>query len=52
MADTRDVFISYARPREEEAHRIAQSLREKGFGVWRDDDCRRIALTPTSLRSG
>src|SRR6478735_8331967 len=38
MADTRDVFISYARPREEEAHRIAQSLREKGFGAWRDDE--------------
>jgi adenylate cyclase len=38
MTDTRDVFISYARPREEEAHRIAQSLREKGFGVWRDDE--------------
>ena len=38
MADTRDVFISYARPREEEAHRIAQVLREKGFGVWRDDE--------------
>ena len=38
MADARDVFISYARPREDEAHRIAQLLREKGFGVWRDDE--------------
>ena len=38
MADTRDVFISYARPSEEEAHRIAQLLRDKGFSVWRDDE--------------
>ena len=30
MADTRDVFISYARPSEEEAHRIAELLREAG----------------------
>ena len=38
MPDTRDVFISYARPSEEQAHRIAELLREKGFGVWRDDE--------------
>jgi adenylate cyclase len=38
MADTRDVFISYARPSEEEAHRIAELLRGKGFSVWRDDE--------------
>jgi adenylate cyclase len=38
MPDTRDVFISYARPSEEEAHRIAELLREKGFSVWRDDE--------------
>jgi adenylate cyclase len=38
MADTRDVFISYARPSEEEAHRIAQLLRDGGFSVWRDDE--------------
>ena len=38
MADTRDVFISYARSSEEEAHRIAQSLRQEGFSVWRDDE--------------
>ena len=38
MADTRDVFISYARPSEEEAHRIAELLREEGFSVWRDDE--------------
>jgi adenylate cyclase len=38
MADTRDVFISYARSSEEDAHRIAQSLRQEGFSVWRDDE--------------
>jgi adenylate cyclase len=38
MPDTRDVFISYARQSEEEAHRIAELLREKGFSVWRDDE--------------
>jgi len=38
MPDTRDVFISYARSSEEEAHRIATLLREEGFGVWRDDE--------------
>jgi adenylate cyclase len=38
MPDTRDVFISYARPSEEKAHRIAELLRERGFSVWRDDE--------------
>jgi adenylate cyclase len=38
MADTRDVFISYARPSEQEAHRIAELLRGEGFSVWRDDE--------------
>jgi adenylate cyclase len=38
MPDTRDVFISYARSSEEQAHRIAQQLREGGFSVWRDDE--------------
>ncbi|HET8749345.1 MAG TPA: TIR domain-containing protein, partial [Sphingomicrobium sp.] len=38
MADSRDVFISYARPSEAEAHRIAELLREQGFSVWRDDE--------------
>ncbi|HEY7007209.1 MAG TPA: TIR domain-containing protein [Sphingomicrobium sp.] len=38
MPDTRDVFISYARSSEEDAHRIAQSLRQEGFSVWRDDE--------------
>src|ERR1700749_1162793 len=38
MPDARDVFISYARPSEEEAHRISQLLRAAGFSVWRDDE--------------
>jgi adenylate cyclase len=38
MADTRDVFISYARPSEEEARRIVELLRDKTFSVWRDDE--------------
>jgi len=38
MPDTRDVFISYARPSEREAGRIAEQLREHGFSVWRDDE--------------
>jgi adenylate cyclase len=38
MPDTRDVFISYARSSEEQAHRIAELLRERGFSVWRDDE--------------
>ncbi len=38
MADSRDVFISYARPSEQTAHLIARSLRDEGFSVWRDDE--------------
>src|SRR3954454_206803 len=38
MADTRDVFISYARRSEEEAQPFAEHLRESGFSVWRDDE--------------
>jgi len=38
MPDTRDVFISYARSSEEQAHRIAEQLRSSGFSVWRDDE--------------
>ena len=38
MPDTRDVFISYARPSEEQAHLIAEMLRNEGFSVWRDDE--------------
>lgn len=38
MPDTRDVFISYARPSEDEARRVVELLRDKGFSVWRDDE--------------
>jgi adenylate cyclase len=38
MADTRDVFISYARPSEEQARQVADQLRARGFSVWRDDE--------------
>ena len=38
MADTRDVFISYARASEDEARRVVELLRDKGFSVWRDDE--------------
>src|SRR5499427_8690722 len=33
-----DVFISYARPAEAQAKRIAEALRGLGYGVWRDDE--------------
>jgi adenylate cyclase len=33
-----DVFISYARPDEGQATRVADALRAAGFGVWRDDE--------------
>lgn len=32
-----DIFISYARPTEEAAARVAALLREAGLSVWRDD---------------
>jgi len=32
-----DVFISYARPNETDARRIAETLRALGYGIWRDD---------------
>ena len=38
MADMRDVFISYARPSENDARKIVELLRDKGFSVWRDDE--------------
>ena len=38
MPDARDVFISYARSSEQQAHRIAEQLRKEGFSVWRDDE--------------
>jgi adenylate cyclase len=33
-----DIFVSYARSTHGEATRIAQALRELGYGVWLDDD--------------
>ena len=33
-----DVFVSYARPDEPHAQRIAEALRAEGYGVWRDDE--------------
>jgi adenylate cyclase len=33
-----DVFVSYARPDEPQAKRVAEALRDEGFGVWRDDE--------------
>jgi adenylate cyclase len=33
-----DVFISYARPDEGQAERVADALRTAGYKVWRDDD--------------
>jgi adenylate cyclase len=38
MADMRDVFISYARPSEDDARLVVELLRDKGFSVWRDDE--------------
>jgi adenylate cyclase len=33
-----DVFVSYARPDEPQAERVANALRELGYEVWRDDE--------------
>src|SRR5688572_22978735 len=33
-----DVFISYARPDEAQAKRVANALQRQGFTVWRDDE--------------
>jgi adenylate cyclase len=32
-----DIFVSYARPDEPHAERVAEALRAEGYGVWRDD---------------
>jgi adenylate cyclase len=32
-----DVFVSYARPQEQQARQIADALRSAGYDVWRDD---------------
>jgi len=33
-----DVFVSYARPDEGQAVRVAETLRSAGYNVWRDDE--------------
>jgi adenylate cyclase len=33
-----DVFVSYARPDEPQAKRVAEALRSLGYHVWRDDE--------------
>jgi adenylate cyclase len=33
-----DVFVSYARPDEPLAERVAEALRAEGYNVWRDDE--------------
>ena len=33
-----DVFVSYARPDEPQAERVAEALRAAGYTVWRDDE--------------
>jgi adenylate cyclase len=33
-----DVFVSYARPDEPHAARVAEALRREGYQVWRDDE--------------
>jgi adenylate cyclase len=33
-----DVFVSYARPDEPQAERVAEALRSLGYRVWRDDE--------------
>src|SRR3954452_15461364 len=33
-----DVFVSYARPDEPQAERVAEMLRAEGYRVWRDDE--------------
>src|SRR6266404_3833530 len=33
-----DIFVSYARPDEPQAKRVAEALAAQGYGVWRDDD--------------
>ena len=33
-----DIFVSYARPNERQARQIADTLRQRGYSVWRDDE--------------
>jgi adenylate cyclase len=47
-----DVFVSYARPDELLAERVAESLRAKGYQVWRDDELPAHRAYATSSKSG
>ena len=48
-----DVFVSYARPDEGHAVRVADALRSEGYNVWRDGmRFPPIAPMPRSSRSG
>jgi adenylate cyclase len=33
-----DIFVSYARSTEAQAHQVAEALRASGYSVWRDDE--------------
>ncbi len=33
-----DIFVSYARSTERQAHQVAEALRDLGYHVWRDDE--------------
>ena len=33
-----DIFVSYARPNEDQARQAAEALRAAGYDVWRDDE--------------
>jgi adenylate cyclase len=33
-----DIFVSYGRSAEAQAHQVAEALRHAGYGVWRDDE--------------
>ena len=33
-----DIFVSYARSTERQAHAVAEALRTLGYAVWRDDE--------------
>jgi adenylate cyclase len=33
-----DIFVSYGRSTESQAHEVAQALRDAGYSVWRDDE--------------
>ena len=33
-----DIFVSYGRSTEAQAHKVAEALRASGYSVWRDDE--------------